>query len=302
MRARENMSKTLAPLPTSEPLQLAFMEAGECLRFPNGTRHQKAIPYTIVAQAVEGTYEVRCNGHHEVIEKGGVFVVPTHAPVDITHWTGRRGVMAARWLHLRFSLWGLIDFLSLYEIPLVLPMLTSLRLGKVIRSVLKLQADPPNDGSLMVGRNELALRALRLICDCAEPKEENLVAPEQRLRAVFLHIQQNLPGLISVESLARIAHLSPAQFHSVFKQKTGVSPMRYVRQIRLDAASRYLAVGDRTLSEIAESVGFGDPFHFSHAFKARFRISPREYRHQLSTTPLQFGSGRRKDQPFGPSP
>jgi AraC-like DNA-binding protein len=52
--------------------------------------------------------------------------------------------------------------------------------------------------------------------------------------------------------------------------------------MRLDFATRQLATKNWTISQIAESAGFKDSFHFSHAFKTQFCISPRKYREQVS--------------------
>jgi len=279
---RINMSETLMPLLALEPLQLAFMQAGRLKKHCDGDTHRKAIPYTIVAQACEGTYEVWCDGKHEVVSSGGIFLVPAHAPVKITHWAGRRGIMAARWLHLRFSLWGMIDFLSLYELPLQLPKPASLRLGKIIGRVLRSQAAEEADTDAMILRSELAMDALRLICNASKAKKHHSLIHWQRLHPVLRHIQEHLSEEISVEKLAAVTNLSPAQFHVLFKAEFGITPMRHVRNMRLDFASRQLVTKNWTLSQIAESAGFKDPFHFSHAFKTQFGISPRKYREQAS--------------------
>jgi len=279
----KNMSKTLTPLLSPEPLQLAFLHAGAYNKFRDGVTHRKAIPYTIVAQACEGAYEVKCGGRRELVKKGGVFVVPVHTPVEIIHWAGRRGIMSARWLHIRFSLWGMVDFLSLYDIPLQLPPVVSLRLGRIIERVLELQNAVHGGTEAIISRNELAMRALRLICGASTRRAGNSLTHWNRLHPVLRHIQENLSGEINIGTLSLVVNLSPAQFHALFKEEFGIAPMKYVRNMRLDLASRQLATKDWTLSEIADSTGFKDPFHFSHAFKAQFGISPREYRRQAAT-------------------
>ena len=278
----KNMSKTLIPQLAHEPLQLAFMQAEQINSFSHGLTHWKTTPYTIVAQACEGTYEVWCDGRHEIISAGEVFVVPVHTPVKITHWAGKRRVMSARWLHLRYSIWGMIDFFSMYDIPLKLPGPTGRRLGKIIGNVLALQSEAGSGFTTALSRFEQALSALKLICEASSEKKQTLTARSLRLHPVLRYIQENLSREIDVDKLAKAANLSSAQFHALFREEFKVTPMKYVRSMRLDEAARLLITKNLTLSQVAESTGFKDPFHFSHAFKAQFRVSPRQYREQAS--------------------
>ena len=77
--------------------------------------------------------------------------------------------------------------------------------------------------------------------------------------------------------LARACALSEAHFRKLFKKIHGVSPIRYVIDLRVDFASHLLQSGLYTVSEVAEKSGFADPKYFSRVFKARFGLTPKEY-------------------------
>jgi len=85
---------------------------------------------------------------------------------------------------------------------------------------------------------------------------------------------------LSPSEVARALRLSVRYLHLLFAAD-GTSPARWIRQERLEQASRLLAdprQASRTITDIAFSAGFADASHFTRAFKARFGIGPREYR------------------------
>ena len=72
--------------------------------------------------------------------------------------------------------------------------------------------------------------------------------------------------------------MSPSHFAHRFSAVARVSPMRYLREVRLDTArSRLLGNGAR-VSEVAVAVGFESPAHFTREFKRRFGVSPSKTR------------------------
>lgn len=80
------------------------------------------------------------------------------------------------------------------------------------------------------------------------------------------------------EDLAALAGVSRATLARRFTVLTGQPPMTYLTWWRLTTAARLLRATDLPLTAIAEQAGYGSPFGFSHAFKRRFGVPPREYR------------------------
>ena len=90
---------------------------------------------------------------------------------------------------------------------------------------------------------------------------------------------------LSVPQLAALMFLSAGHFSEVFAREVGVTPTAYVRRLRLERAQTLLRDGDRTATDIAHQVGFGDLAQLSRAFRAEFGSSPSEYR-------AKFGKSR----------
>lgn len=97
----------------------------------------------------------------------------------------------------------------------------------------------------------------------------------QKVRAILL---ADLAGAITVPSMARRFHLSPAYFGELFKRLAGMSLKEYHRNLRLQRALELLKQTDRSVSAIAADVGMDDIAYFSRSFKRRFGVSPRKAR------------------------
>lgn len=78
--------------------------------------------------------------------------------------------------------------------------------------------------------------------------------------------------------LAALAHLSPAQFRTRFKQETGQTVTEHVVEVRLRAARALLAATDLPVAQVRRAAGFGNPSHFARAFRTATGCSPSEYR------------------------
>ena len=83
---------------------------------------------------------------------------------------------------------------------------------------------------------------------------------------------------LDVESLAASVFLSSRQLHRKLKRITGLSPARFIKEVRLQAARRKLENGDFiSIGEVAYDVGFESQSTFSTLFKRRFGKSPSGY-------------------------
>jgi transcriptional regulator GlxA family with amidase domain len=102
-----------------------------------------------------------------------------------------------------------------------------------------------------------------------------------RLGEVAAWLSSNLTDDLSVETLAQRACLSPRHFSRRFKEAFLTTPADFVEKARLDEARRRLAAAGRSLSQIADSVGFASTDAFRRAFTRRFGVTPGDYRRSV---------------------
>jgi AraC family transcriptional regulator len=99
-----------------------------------------------------------------------------------------------------------------------------------------------------------------------------------RLRRVLEFICSNFSHDISLSQLAKVAGLSPFHFSHAFRWNTGVSPYRFVRNVRLEQATRLLRHTRLSVLEIALRCGFYSASHFAGAFHQVLGVTPGECR------------------------
>jgi len=80
---------------------------------------------------------------------------------------------------------------------------------------------------------------------------------------------------IKVEQLATAAGMSPATFHRQFKSVTSMSPMQYLKQLRLVAARRLMITSNSNVESVANEVGYLSASQFSREYTRMFGKPPR---------------------------
>lgn len=83
---------------------------------------------------------------------------------------------------------------------------------------------------------------------------------------------------ISLNTVAKVAIVSPTHFSAVFSQQMGKTFVEYLTELRMEKAKELLRCTDTSSSEIAYQVGYSDPHYFSFIFKKINGCSPRDYR------------------------
>ena len=247
---------------------------------------EKIAPCTIIAKACTGRYEVRCGKRRGIAEAGELFLATKGEPLWIGHHLDKRkGFMEAKWLHAHFTLCGVIDVVTLLELPLIVRGAPAAELGRIVEELIATRTRPELGLMGAARRHELVFGALRLLCTVSKfrPEAAARIDSLQRLAVVFDYIDQHLAEDLCVADLARLVHLSPPRFFAVFKEHAGMPPKAFVSQARLTRASHMLMGTDLGVAEVGRSVGFNDAFHFSRAFRAKLGEAPLAYRQRYRT-------------------
>ena len=82
----------------------------------------------------------------------------------------------------------------------------------------------------------------------------------------------------ALSDYAKMCGISTSYFISCFTKEYGMPPYRYLTQIRISQAKHLLLETGFSISEIARSVGYADPFCFSRIFRKYAGMSPSEFR------------------------
>jgi AraC family transcriptional regulator of arabinose operon len=83
---------------------------------------------------------------------------------------------------------------------------------------------------------------------------------------------------LNLYGIAQSVHLSKSRFVHLFRQEIGTSAGKFLRGVRMRAAQHLLETSALSIKEVFCQTGFGDESHFVRDFKARYGITPSEYR------------------------
>ena len=95
-----------------------------------------------------------------------------------------------------------------------------------------------------------------------------------RIYRVIQHIHLQYDQKFDVSGLAEMANMSPSTFHLNFKAATTLSPVQYLKKIRLHQARDLMLNRGLNASEAAYEVGYMSTSQFSREYKRLFGLSP----------------------------
>jgi AraC-like DNA-binding protein len=98
-----------------------------------------------------------------------------------------------------------------------------------------------------------------------------------KIQDAMRFMRANFNRNLSVPQLARHVAMSPSHFAHRFSAVARVSPMRYLRQVRLEQARTLLLAGPTRAGQVAAAVGFESAAHFSREFKNAFGTAPAQF-------------------------
>jgi transcriptional regulator GlxA family with amidase domain len=109
-------------------------------------------------------------------------------------------------------------------------------------------------------------------------EDHNTNHPDEDILQAQLWLQNNYGKSTSMTDIAKKFGMSPRNFNRRFKTAIGKTPLDYLQEIRLNTARDLLQSSNLSIGDIADKIGYNDVSHFSHLFRRKFSVTPREYR------------------------
>lgn len=106
---------------------------------------------------------------------------------------------------------------------------------------------------------------------------ETTAAQPQTLRSAMMFIDENAHLDIGLSDIAAAINVTPRSVQYTFRRHLGMTPLEYLRRVRLDRAHRDLQAADPAVNTVMEIAGrwrFGHPGRFSMAYKEAFGTHP----------------------------
>jgi AraC family carnitine catabolism transcriptional activator len=130
------------------------------------------------------------------------------------------------------------------------------------------------------------------ILRCREPpfpihhEPVGYVAP-RKLRHAIASIERNLENPLALSIIAKEVGLSRRQLERTFRAHSGVTPIKYYLERRLDRARGMVTQTDMSLPDLAVACGSSSEEYFARAYKRRFGSQPSKERRE-GRIPFQF--------------
>jgi AraC-like DNA-binding protein len=96
-------------------------------------------------------------------------------------------------------------------------------------------------------------------------------------------MRENIENSISIKEVLHYVGYSQSHFSTLFKNRTGMSPLSYINHLKVEHASYLLKTTDLKVNQICYKVGIEDPLYFSRLFSKVMGMSPTKYKESLTS-------------------
>ena len=124
----------------------------------------------------------------------------------------------------------------------------------------------------------LRLKVMELlynVMDCSKNIFRQMLQLRQPVKTdIHRVVEENYTSPISLEELAYLSGRSLSSFKRDFQSIYGETPAKWIREKRLSKARQLLQSSQMSVADVAYSLGFENPTHFSRIFKQQYGISP----------------------------
>ena len=95
-----------------------------------------------------------------------------------------------------------------------------------------------------------------------------------RMTEAIRRLHRQFDQQVRMEELASDLGMSASTFYQRFRDVTGLTPLQFQKEVRLQEARRLLLAGDVDAATVGYRVGYNDPSHFSRDYKRQFGAPP----------------------------
>lgn len=117
------------------------------------------------------------------------------------------------------------------------------------------------------------------------PEHIEAISHDEKFLATITEIIEDkvADDTLNVNALCEIAEINSKQVYRKIKRLTGMTPVEYIKSIRMKKAAMLLQQQKFTVAEVMYMVGFSSHSYFSKCFQAEFGKSPRQYINDLTS-------------------
>lgn len=232
--------------------------------------------YQLIHFVLSGEGEFRINEHIYHLKAGDAFLIPAG---KITYYEADR---KNPWSYAWISFIGISSESYLYQIMTStddIYVIHNLQTDKYFKSINKImQLDPSRTSHYFEG-NSILFHIISMLFEDIN-FSENTINKISILDEIKFYFDINYAENIKLKDVANHFGIHQNYLTRAFHNKFGISPKKYLMNLKLKKAARLLVTTQLPVSMIGNSLGFEDPLAFSRTFKKAYGLSPTDYRNR----------------------
>jgi YesN/AraC family two-component response regulator len=142
------------------------------------------------------------------------------------------------------------------------------QLKKTVANMLRLKKISQEKRSQIISRAQTV----------ASPYDKATTSLPENILKIISYMEDHFSKEMNLEELAKKAGMSKFHFCRTFKKYLDLSPIQFLTRLRMDRAKTLLGSTHRSISDVADSVGFNDLSNFIKNFKKTVGTTPTGYR------------------------
>lgn len=107
--------------------------------------------------------------------------------------------------------------------------------------------------------------------------EYALSSKYSKIKPSIEYMAKNYSKNMTNDEISSVSGISTVYFRKIFTEIFGMPPINYIHKMRIEKAKEMLKSDYSSITEIAQTVGYGSIYHFSKMFKQYTGISPSQF-------------------------
>lgn len=129
------------------------------------------------------------------------------------------------------------------------------------------------------------VRLEEVLLECSRFNPRSSTRLDERVASAINYMLGRISSPVTLAEIADASRISASRLGALFREQTGETPLQFLERHRIEAAKQSLDLTTRSITDIAQEVGFPDPLYFSLRFKKHTGLSPRHYREREPSPP-----------------
>lgn len=232
-------------------------------------------PFSSIGLILEGAGTIIVNGAALHPLMGQLYLLPAHTTQ--TFFTDARQPYKKYYCHFNITCHG-TELFDLIRTPLCVDAKDPAAAVCLFEKMISALSDDSLTGAVRLQQHMLDLLVYYL--ECCPASQLSLVKTDfdSPLSKAVSYVDANLHRMVTVQEMAKVAGYHPSHFTKVFQKNLGVTPAQFLVRKKTEYAIRELTATSRSISDIADALGFSSQFYFTNFFKKHTGMTPSEYR------------------------